>query len=69
MSEFSDILTNVTSALAGSKESKDGLYGLLFGNKQIPVNVSLDSDTKTILLIAMGVLAAGAITTAFILKR
>lgn len=69
MSDFTDIITNVSNALAGNKESKEGLYGLLFGNKQIPVQVSLDQETEIVLLAAIGLLAAGAVMTGFVVKR
>jgi hypothetical protein len=69
MSQFSDIISQVTGALAGNKEDKAGLYGLLFGNKQIPVIVTISPDTQIILLIAMSILAAGAVATGYVLKR
>jgi hypothetical protein len=69
MSDLSNIIENITGALAGNKEDKAGLYGLLFGNKTIPVSVSLSPETETVLLIAVAVLAAGAVATGFVLKR
>jgi len=69
MSEFTDVLTNISGALAGNKEDKQGLYGLLFGNKQIPVIVDVTPQTQLILLLAVGILSIGAIGTAAMLKR
>lgn len=69
MSDFTEIINQVTGALAGNKDDKAGLYGLLFGNKEIPVKVGMSQETEIIILAAFALLAGGAVAVAFVLKR
>jgi hypothetical protein len=69
MTNVEDILSNIAGAVAGNKKDKDGLYGLIFGNKTIPVSVSLAPETEIILLCAVGLAGLAAVAVALVLPK
>jgi hypothetical protein len=66
-------LDAIIGALKGlnneSTGNSTGLYGAIFGSEPIPLTLSLEPETRQTVLLTAGILAAGAILTALVLKK